>query len=448
MLKGIKVRLDPTPSQERRLAANAGGARFAYNFMLRRVKASLSGNVGRVEWSHYSLRREWNAWKDDVAPWWRENSKESYSYGLECLAKALKNWADSRRGRRSGRRVGFPRLKSRKTMIRFAYTTGGFGVADEHGVKLPRIGRVHCMENIAARVHGLPVKRITISKQTDGWYASLLVDVPDPTPTGTLHGSVGVDLGVKHLAALSDGTFVDNTANDRKLDGRIRRTQRSLSRSVKGSNRNRRKTLRLAKLNHRKANRRRDMLDKLTTRLADTYAIIGIEDLNVAGMTRRPKPKPDPDHEDHYLPNGAKAKSGLSRRILGNSFGMFRSMLEYKCARTGALLIVNDRYYASSKTCANCGRVKTKLPLNERTYVCEACGFVCDRDLNAAMNLNPVAMSAIGDVKRARRTTKTPTQPAHGPKPPTREGNANQAADNTGMLGADHGNAVMQLSLL
>ena len=160
MLEGVKVALDPTPSQERRLLSHAGAARFAYNAMLAHIKAAL--DVGeKPEWSFWSIRKRWNADKDTLAvgedgkPWWQENSKEAYSSGIEALAKGLSNWAKSRKGDRKGRRVGFPKFKSKsKTTPRFAYTAGCFGLVkgDPKALKLPRIGRVHCMEDVTERV--------------------------------------------------------------------------------------------------------------------------------------------------------------------------------------------------------------------------------------------------------------------------------------------------------
>ena len=147
-------------------------------------------------------------------------------------------------------------------------------------------------------------------------------------------------------------------------------------------------------------------MDKLTTMLATTYRDISIEDLNVKGMTKRPEAKEDPDNPGQYLPNGRKAKAGLNREILDAGFGMFRRMLEYKCALSGARLHIINRWYPSSKTCSNCGAVKAKLSLKERVYVCDQCGLVIDRDLNAAINLD-VAGSAPEDDKRARRAHKT-----------------------------------------
>ena len=168
VLEAVKVALDPSPAQERLLLSHAGAARFAFNAGLARVKEALDAGA-KPEWSFYSLRKWWNANKDALAVsddgviWWGENSKEAYSSGLEALAKGLSNWAKSRKGVRKGRRVGFPRFKSKdRTVPRFAYTTGAFGLihGDPKALRLPKVGRVHCMENVTARVGDAKVARI------------------------------------------------------------------------------------------------------------------------------------------------------------------------------------------------------------------------------------------------------------------------------------------------
>ena len=173
------------------------------------------------EWSYYGLRRWWNQVKNTLAvdettgePWWPENSKEAYNSGLESLADALKNFSKSRKGRRKGRRMGFPRFRSKDRAVPgFAYTTGSFGLidCDPHALRLPRIGRVHCMENVSRRVDGAKVLRMSVSKRGGRWQASLTVERADlPIPPPPKGGSVGVDLGVKELATLSDGTVMHN----------------------------------------------------------------------------------------------------------------------------------------------------------------------------------------------------------------------------------------------
>lgn len=408
MLEAVKVALDPTPRQERLLESHAGAARFAYNTGLAHVKAMLERHE-TPEWSYYALRRWWNQAKGTLAvntvtgeTWWRENSKEAYNAGLKSLADALSNWSKSRKGLRKGRRVGFPRFKSKdRATPRFAYTTGSFGLidGDPHALRLPRIGRVHCMENVSKRVDGAKILRMSVSRHAGRWMASLTVERKDgPMPTPLKGGSVGIDLGVKQLATLSDGTII---RNPRALDSnlrRLRREQKNLSRKAKGSNRRRKARTRIARLHARVAGLRRDLLDKTTTMLARTYADISIEDLNVAGMVRNHR---------------------LARSVEDAAFAEFRRQLEYKTARTGARLHVIDRWYPSSKTCSNCGTVKAKLPLSERVYHCEKCDFAIDRDLNAAINIQvagsaPETLNARGGSGRrtdaSRRATRHPVK--------------------------------------
>lgn len=452
MRKGIKVTLDPTPRQARLLASNAGAARFVFNLGLMHVKSQLNGltsceGKGKADWSMPALRRWWNEWKQELAPWWRENSKEAYTSGLQSLANAFANYFAWRDGERGGDRMGWPKPRSKhKATPKFTYTTGSFGVADPYGLKLPRIGRVHCMENVGKLTGGIQPSRMTISRHNGRWYASLLVEVPDPQPSTTLQGHVGVDLGVKRIATLSDGTTVENPHTLKASMRRQRRIQRKLNRRKQGSKRWVEAKHGLQEVAAQVARQRRDRMDKLTTMLATTYRDISIEDLNVKGMTKRPKAKEDPNNPGQYLPNGRKAKAGLNREILDAGFGMFRRMLEYKCALSGARLHIINRWYPSSKTCSNCGAVKAKLSLKERIYVCDQCGLVIDRDLNAAINLD-VAGSAPEDDKRARRAHKTKAswQPPEKPLQPVGEGNANQAAVLTHCLrlGADAGNGVL-----
>lgn len=406
--EAVKVQLDPTPRQARLLCSHAGAARFAYNAGLAHVKDMLE-NGEPPDWSHYALLRWWNANKDTLAVnpvtgvvWWRQNSKEAYSRALRDLAQGLSNWSKSRKGQRKGRRVGFPRFKSKNTAMRFAYSTNFTAptASDPYGLKLPRIGRVHCMENVYKRVDGARLVRVSVSYRAGCWYASLTVEREQPSsPAHTRErGAVGVDLGIKHLATLSDGTVIPNP---RALDTRLkalRKAQQALSRKTMGSVRRRKAKERVARLHARIADARMDAINKATTMIARTYTTVCIEDLNVAGMVK-----------NHHL---AKA-------VQDASFYELRHQLEYKTAKTGARLHVIDRWYASSKTCSNCGSVKAKLSLSERTYKCEHCGLVIDRDLNAAINIMvagsaPETLNARGgDARRADtpcRATQTPVK--------------------------------------
>ena len=398
VFEAVKVALDPSPAQERLLLSHAGASRFAYNAGLARVKEALEAGE-KPEWSLYGLRRWWNANKDALAVgedgviWWTENSKEAYSSGLEALAKGLSNWSKSRRGDRKGRRVGFPRFKAKDHATpRFAYTTGCFGLiqGDPKALRLPRIGRVHCMEDMTARVGDARVLRMAVSRRAGRWYASLTVEREDkPVTKPPQGGTVGIDLGIKTLATLSDGTIIENPRPLKKTERKLKRAQKALSRKTMGSNRRAKARAKVARLHARVANQRQDAMHKATTWLAGTYSEICIEDLHAAGMVK-----------NHRL---AKAVSDAS-------FAEFRRQLEYKTARTGARLHIVDRWYPSSKTCSRCGRVKAKLSLSERVYRCDGCGLSMDRDLNAAINIKvagsaPETQNAHGEtVKRGNRS--------------------------------------------
>ena len=264
--------------------------------------------------------------------------------------------------------------------------------------------------------------RMTISQRAGRWYASLTVEREDkPVAKHPKSGAVGVDLGVKHLATLSDGTVVENPRYLRKSERKLKRAQRALSRKVKGSNRRAKARGKVARIHARVANQRLDGLHKLTTRLTSKYSDISVEDLHVAGMVK-----------NHHL-----AKS-----ISDAAFGEFRRQLEYKTARSGARLHVVDRWYRSSKTCSGCGDVKAKLSLSERTYTCDSCGLVMDRDLNAAINIKvagsaPETINAHGEtVRRSDRSSGHATRVAVKCEPSVRESAVR--------LGADSRKAVLQ----
>ena len=432
-MEAVKVALDPTPMQERLLLSHAGAARFSFNVGLAHVKAALDAGE-RLDLSSYALRRWWNANKDTVAvsedgePWWQENSKESYSYGLESLAKGLSNWSKSRRGDRKGRKVGFPKFKAKnKVAPRFAYTTGCFGLiqGDPKALKLPRIGRVHCMENVAERVGDAKVLRMAISQRAGRWYASLTVERDDkPVMKPPKGGAVGVDLGVKTLATLSDGTVVENPRYLRKSERKLKKAQRELSRKAKGSKRRAKAREKVANLHAHVANQRLDALHKLTTRLAETFSDISIEDLHVAGMVK-----------NHHL-----AKS-----ISDAAFGEFRRQLEYKTARSGARLHVVDRWYRSSKTCSKCGSVKAKLSLSERTYRCDSCGLAMDRDLNAAINIL-VAGSAPETLNAHGATVRRSDRSGHATRVSVKCEPSVRGGRRAVRLGADSRKTVLQTS--
>jgi putative transposase len=396
--QAYRFALDPTEVQRRALASHVGAARFAFNWGLEQVRASLAlrefelcmfGELRTeaVGWSLYALRREWNAEKEKVAPWWRENSKEAYSSGLADLALGLRGWSESRHGRRAGRRVGFPRFRKRNHATGCRFTTGALRVDSEQHVTLPRIGRVRTGEATTALLERVAsettrILRATASCEAGRWFVAFGCEVERDVPSSNGHtDTVGVDLGVLHLATLSTGEVVNGPRALRRGLRRLRRLSRHHSRCRLGSSNRRKAARRLARHHARIVHLRRDHLHKLTTRLAKNHGRIVVEDLSVAGMSRSSRGSVEAPGRN------VRAKSGLSRSLADASFGEVRRMLSYKCAWYGAELVVCDRFFPSSKTCSGCGRVRDDLRLGERVFTCRGCGLRIDRDLNAAINL-------------------------------------------------------------
>ncbi|MBM0224282.1 transposase [Micromonospora sicca] len=410
VVQAYRFALDLTPRQERAVLAHAGAARVAHNWALARVKAVMDQRAVErtygtpdeqltptIGWSLPALRRAWNAAKADVAPWWTECSKEAFNTGLDALARGLKNWSDSRTGKRAGHPVGFPRFKSRRRStpsVRF--TTGAIRVEpDRRHVVLPRLGRLKLHESarkLARRLEAGTARIVSATVRRDGgrWYVAFCVDVDRAARTPNQpEVVVGVDLGVKHLAVLSTGEVEPNPRHLHTAARRMRRLARRASRRVgpdrrtgrRGSRRWERASVRLGRAHARVAHLRRDGLHKLTTRLAREYGTVVVEDLNVAGML---------------------ANRRLARHIADAGFAELRRQLAYKTSWGGGRLVVADRWYPSSKTCSGCGTVKTKLALSERTYTCTTCGLVLDRDVNAARNLAALAVTVAGSGPETR----------------------------------------------
>jgi putative transposase len=404
VIQAYQYALDPTAEQSDALRSHCGGQRFAFNWGLAQIKATLGQREAErsyglpddqltpaVSWSAYSLRRAWNQVKDDVAPWWPENSKEAYSSGLANLAAAVANWAESGTGGRAGPKVRFPRFKGRRAGMVCRFTTGAIGLVqrDRRHVRLPRIGVVRTHESTRKLARHVErgtarIRSATVSHRRGRWFVSFSVEIErcDLVPARP-EVVVGVDLGVKSLAVLSTGEVVANPKHLEVVQRELRRLQRQAARRVgpdrrtrrAPSNRWRRTQARIGRLHTAVANARRDGLHKLTTRLATTFGTIVVEDLQVAGMLRNRR---------------------LARHIAGTGMAELRRQIEYKANWASGRVQVADRWFPSSKTCSGCGVVKAKLHLSERTFRCDQCGHFLDRDLNAARNLARLAAEVAG----------------------------------------------------
>ncbi len=400
MIRACLFALDPTDTQVEAFRSHCGAQRLTYNWCLARVRANWEQRVAEetyglfgdqlTPWisdSSYSLRKAWNKAKAQVAPWWRENSKEAYATGCDNLATALKNY--------KGRRAGTPRFKSKhRSHLSCRFTTGAFGLGtDRRHIKLPRIGSVRTHEStrkLARKIDAgtAHIRSATLSFQRSRWHVSFSVELPDPEPAPRKRGRVvGVDVGISNLAVLSTGEHVKNPRQINADLRRLRRAQRVCARRRGPDRRNHIEPSHRWLKARARANRiytqvvepRRDCLHKLTTRLAREFDTIVIEDLPVAEMLRDRR---------------------LARHIAtAVTPAELRRQLNYKAADAGAQVVPAPRGFASSKTCSGCGVVKAKLALSERTYECAACGLVLDRDENAARNLAALAPNT-GELRR------------------------------------------------
>ena len=250
--QAYRYALDPTPEQARLLASHCGAARFAFNWGLARVKAAMNQRAAEqsygiadevlteVPWSLYGLRRAWNTAKEVSAPWWAENSKEAYNTGLDGVTRAVKNWVASRKGTRAGKKVGFPRFKSKHRAIPSCrFTTGAIRVeAGRRQVTLPRLGTLRTHESTRKLARHLErgtgrILSATIGRQGGRWFVAFTceIDRADRTPARP-DAVVGVDLGVKDLAVLSTGEVIANPKHHRSALKRLRRLNKQLARRI------------------------------------------------------------------------------------------------------------------------------------------------------------------------------------------------------------------------
>jgi putative transposase len=411
--QSYRFALDPSPSQIRAFRSHAGGARKAYNTMLAAVKAVMEQRKAErsygtaeaeltpaLDWSLAGLRKEWNLRKGDVAPWWAENSKESYNTGLDALARALDAWSKSRKGERAGAAVGFPKFKSARSRRSVRFTTGAIRVeAGRHHITLPRIGRIRAHEStrkLARRIEAGTARILsaTLIEESSGrWFCSFQVivrrSVSVPGHVGAGEPVVGVDVGVKEdsllVIATPDGREIKRVPAPKPLtaaQARLRALQRRAARQQgpwdpetrtrrPPSKRWARTSRRIGRTHAHAAAVRRDVLHKATTSLARQHRVITVETLNASGMRSA----------------GGACKRGLNRALADAALAEVRRMLGYKTRWHGSTLVEADRCYPSSKICSGCGRRKPNLTLADRTYACDRCGLRIDRDLNAAINL-------------------------------------------------------------
>jgi putative transposase len=285
---------------------------------------------------------------------------------FENLNTAFRNFFRTKNGKT------YPKFHKKGVKDSFTVDNTKFAV-DGKRIRIPKLGWVRMTEEL--RFDG-KLMSATVKKRAGKWFVSIAVETTDAVSENQATGAVGIDLGVKPLATLSDGTVFENPKTYYKYDKQLRRTQKSLSRKKKGSKNRAKAKLKLSKIHYRINCVVDDYIHKMTRHVADNYNTVVLEDLNVKGMLKN---------------------RHLSKAVSRSNFHKIKQFLQYKC---GDVRLV-DRFYPSSKTCSSCGRIKD-MPLHLRTYECE-CGLRLDRDLNAAINIlgqglpevKPVEMKAL-----------------------------------------------------
>jgi putative transposase len=361
--KGYKVELDLNNKQITACRQHAGAARFAYNWGLKRYQEEYA--AGRKTPTAISLHKELNALKKTAYPWMYEVSKCAPQEALRNLEKAFKRFFDNVKKKKPGKK-GYPKFKSKKKGIGSFRLTGAIHVHEKY-IQLPRLGLLKLKEANYIPTSDVHILSATISEKAGRWFVSVQVEeeVTDPV---TASGKVlGVDLGIKTLATTSEADAFENPKALRKNLKKLARLGRRHSRKKKGSKNRKKGCRKLARMHARIARIRANALHQATSAIAKTKPrVIVLEDLNVKGMMKNRK---------------------LSRAVGDVGMYEFKRQITYKAEKYGSTVNTVSRWFSSSKTCSCCGWVDEDQDLSDRTFICEKCGIVLDRDYNAALNL-------------------------------------------------------------
>jgi putative transposase len=357
LLLGFKTELILNKAQRTALMKHCGIARHAWNWGLGLTKQILDHNNAlpdsKIKFPTAIDLHKWLvALVKSENEWYYECSKSTPQQALMALREAWK--------RCFNKTAGVPKFKKKGKRDSFTLE-GTVKILGNNKIQVPVIGVLKTYE----RLPQVLTKSATISRQADKWFISFRFDVETQNLEQT--NVVGVDLGVKNLATLSTGEVIAGAKSYKKYEAKLSRIQWLNRHKIIGSTNWKKAHIAVARLHMKIANIRKDTLHKLTTLLAKNHGTVVIEDLNVSGMMANHK---------------------LAKAIADMGFYEFRRQLTYKCQLYGSKLIVVDRWFPSSKTCSNCGTKKETLTLNERVFECGHCGFVIDRDLNAAINLS------------------------------------------------------------
>ena len=354
MEKSFEYRIYPNRQQVQLLARTFGCVRLVYNhFLEEKIKVyketSQSLKYGDCCRMLTQLKR-----LEDTA-WLSEVEAAALQQSLRDLDRAFKNFFTQKW-------VGFPKFK--KKMARKIYRTTYGKIIDESHVWIPKVGRVKA--RISRPVKGRIVSA-TIKQVPSGKYFIVFTctDIPEP-PKSKEGKAIGIDLGISSLITTSDGEKIAGVADTRKLDKKLAREQRKLSRKKKGSNNRAKQKIKVARVYEKIAIKRKDHLHKVSAKIISENQVVCAETLNVNGMMKNHR---------------------LAKSIAMQGFATIFSFLEYKAKEKGKIFIQVDRWFASSKTCHECGVKMDAMPLSIRSWECENCGTKHDRDINAAKNI-------------------------------------------------------------
>ena len=372
------MEINPTDEQKSKIHRTIGVSRFVYNFYIARNKEIYKKEgkfVSGIDFSKW-LNNEYIPNNQDMK-WIKEVSSKATKQAIMNGDKAFRDFFKKAKG--------FPRFKKKKNQDVKAYfpkNNKTDWTLERHRVKIPTLGWVRLKEFGYIPVNSI-VKSGTVSQKADRYYVSILVEDDYIEVSKSTNEGVGIDLGVKEFAVCSDGIKFKNinkTSTVKKVEKKLKREQRKLSRkyeSLKIRNKNikegratsqniQKQIVKVQKLHQRLANIRTDYINKIVSSIIKQKpSYITIEDLNVKGMMKN---------------------KHLSKAIASQKFFEFKTKLMSKCKQNNIELRIVDRFYPSSKTCSNCGKIKKDLKLSDRIYKCD-CGFTIDRDLNASINL-------------------------------------------------------------
>ena len=375
MLKSFKTEINPTEEQKVKIRKTIGTCRYIYNFYLAHNKELHDNGEKFMSGKSFSvwLNNEYLPQNPDKL-WIKEVSSKSVKRSIENGCVAFTRFFKHQ--------SAFPNFKKKgKSDVKMYFVKNNPKDCrcERHRINIPSLGWVRMKEKgyVPTTKDGYVIKSGHVSIKADRYYVSVLIEIPNNKIANNSNKGIGIDLGLKDFAIVSNGKTYKNinrSTRIKKLEKQLIREQRSLSRKYenlkKGESTQRaniqKQKLKVQKLHHKMDNIRTDYINKTIAEIVKTKpSYITIEDLNVKGMMKN---------------------RCLSKAVASQKFYEFRTRLKAKCDENGIELRVADRFYPSSKTCHHCGSVRKNLKLSDRIYRCE-CGYVADRDFNAALNL-------------------------------------------------------------